>query len=357
MDRRRLENVLAPVAIVAVIAVVLALVLLRPGPDERATDAGADGADGGAPGATSDPSTGPTPTPSATPTGPASRPPRERRGGGERALPRLRPLASRLPEIACTEAPPRTVTVDVVTYNIKAGRDSPRGLGSIAAELASWDPDVVLMQEVDRFRSRTGRVDQPASLAAALGPSWSWTFGANVSERPGAASGTAILSRFPILADLNTALPNERGGQPRGVLSARLRIGGTEVTVHNTHLEPRRPYAPLRVRQMSAVIRAVDADEGPAILGGDFNSGPGTDPLRVATGGRLADSWSLVGRGAGNTVPAGNAQARIDFLLGSAEFVPVASQVLVGTSDHRAVRTTYEIETGGDACIPPGSVS
>ena len=82
-----------------------------------------------------------------------------------------------------------------------------------------------MLQEVDRFRLRSGIVDQAASLGRALG--MDVAYGANKLRPPAgaglprAAIGNAILSRFALSNVSNTHLPNRPGMELRGLLHAQ----------------------------------------------------------------------------------------------------------------------------------------
>ena len=265
-----------------------------------------------------------------------------------------------------SSAPPKatsTVCVDstedarlhVMTFNIHSARagDGSVRLATITEEIRRWRADVVLLQEVDRGRAWTGRVDMPAQLADALGTSW--TFGANVRRSPTNQYGTAILSRFPITASRNVPLPAPPGTQQRGLLSATLDVDGTEVSVYNTHLEHTSRTA--RLQQMQAITQVLATDPRPMVLGGDLNSRPGSPVMNLA-GRHLTDTWPAVGQGPGYTHSARNPRSRIDYLLHDggeqADLVPVDAMVLrSGVSDHWAVRATYRLVTdSGAVCVP-----
>ena len=236
-----------------------------------------------------------------------------------------------------------TRTVDVVSFNIHFGRHDGRStLEPIAAALRTWDADVVLLQEVDRFRRRSGLRDQPAWLAAQLG--MSHVYGANVLRRPEGAGrprseyGLAILSRFPIVDSVNTRLPNRPGLEQRGLLRARVDINGWLLDVYNTHWQ--HTSGSMRAAQAAAVRRVVAGGSYPVVLGGDFNAKPGSAPVRTMTS-LLTDSWAA-GVGPGFTAPASRPGKRIDYLMHSAPLVAESAAVLdSGASDHRAVQVTY----------------
>ncbi len=104
----------------------------------------------------------------------------------------------------------------LLTWNIQygLGRDDHYDLGRIAREIAAHEPDVVALQEVDRFWQRSGEVDEPAAIAAGL-PGYHWVYGANLDMHAGTPEapnrrrqfGTMLLSRTPILSSRNFPLP------------------------------------------------------------------------------------------------------------------------------------------------------
>ena len=64
----------------------------------------------------------------------------------------------------------------LVSYNIQygVGKDGRNDLKRIAGEIAG--ADVIALQEVERFWTRSGNVDQPAELARLL-PEYHWAYG------------------------------------------------------------------------------------------------------------------------------------------------------------------------------------
>ena len=222
----------------------------------------------------------------------------------------------------------------------------------IAREIEAWDPDVVLLQEVDRNRLSSRQTDQPGYYAQRLGMQVS--FAVNVRHRANGQYGVATLSKYPIVGQSNTFLPNDPSlpkAQQRGILNTKIKVGDTVISVYNTHLQ--HIYDDLRLRQMHVVARIVAADPLPKILGGDLNSGPRT-PVLAAARGVLRDSWDAVGVGSGNTVPAVDPKGRIDYVLYSDPLVPQDSQVYFSqVSDHRAVRSTFTLSDEDEPiCVP-----
>ncbi len=164
----------------------------------------------------------------------------------------------------------------IVTYNIHRaiGMDRRFRLERIIGILASHDPDVALLQEVDDGVPRSEHLNLAVELAFALGfPHLA--VGHNVRLRRG-RYGNATLSRFPIVRerniDLTVGLRKSRGCQ-----HATLRIerpSGTprEIEVFNLHLGL---SATERSRQLGILARSKElASLSPAaacVVGGDFN--------------------------------------------------------------------------------------
>lgn len=139
----------------------------------------------------------------------------------------------------------------VVSYNIQYGKgsDGRFDLPRAAAEIAQ--ADVIALQEVERFWTRSGLSDQAAELAAFF-PDHHWVFGANydmdASFRDAAGRlvnrrrqfGNMILSRWPILSARNFLLPKygslDHHVMQRGLLETVTGPQGRELRVYSTHL-------------------------------------------------------------------------------------------------------------------------
>jgi endonuclease/exonuclease/phosphatase family metal-dependent hydrolase len=239
----------------------------------------------------------------------------------------------------------------VVTFNIHSalhGRTVE--IDQIAAELAALKPDVVLLQEVDANRGYSGWVDMPAVLSSTL--HMTYAFGVNVlgqttSHGP-SEYGTLVLARYPILSKTNTPLVNEHGLQQRGLLHVVLDVDGTRLSVYNTHLEnnPRGggSEVDLRTRQAEQAAGIIAGDPNPVILGGDFNSGPGSAAMNALER-VVSDPWRSVGIGSPDSHEAPRPTIRIDYLLNrGAGLTPVQAQVgTTSVSDHEPVITDYRL--------------
>ena len=214
------------------------------------------------------------------------------------------------------------------------------GIATVAQEIRSLDPDIVLLQEIDRFHGRTGGVDQVAYFADALG--MQGAFSPNVVQGNG-QYGTAILSRFEILDSGRFPLPNSAGGEPRGLQWAGVEVGGQEVRVYNTHLQNK--LVGLREAQARHVAGILAGEEQPAILGGDMNATANTPTLGPLLA-QLVDAWPVAGSGPEGTGPNGS---RIDFVMASPTLEPQGAQTLrSAVSDHARVVVDYVVPASTD---------
>ena len=244
------------------------------------------------------------------------------------------------------DAAARARELTVMVYNIRhaEGVDGAIDLERIAGVIREARPDIVALNEVDRLTTRTGRVDQAAELARMLG--MNAAFGANLLYQ-GGEYGNAILSRFPIVAATNLALPS--GNEQRGLLHATLDVGGEQLHVLATHLGLSDDE---RVRQLQSIAWYVGGLDDPVILAGDFNMEFGVES---ALGPRLRDTWRLrneEGRTrlprTGLTFPSTRPTRRIDFILIS-EGIGLRGDDPVRTipspaSDHLPVVADLELE-------------
>lgn len=200
----------------------------------------------------------------------------------------------------------------VLTYNIAYGRGSVDDIGDLRSEqeirqvlaglaafLREADADVVAIQEVDFGGHRTHHIDELETLADEAGypyraqittwrnnyvpfPYWP------TSQHFGAIhSGQAVLSRYPILDNRRTVMPQPDANPfyynafylHRSIQRVTLEVGGEEITVYNCHLEAFN--AENRSDQAQMVVEEVREDGRERwIVLGDMNSLPPEAPQR-----------------------------------------------------------------------------
>jgi endonuclease/exonuclease/phosphatase family metal-dependent hydrolase len=204
----------------------------------------------------------------------------------------------------------------VLTYNIHHGEgmDGKFDYDRLAAVIARARPDLVALQEVDRGTRRAGGVDQAAVLAQKIG--MRHAFG-EAMPYSGGSYGEAVLSRFPLESVANHPLSCGEGQEPRAALAVIVRPwgpDGPELLFAGTHLCHQ--SAVTRLRQVQEIGAALEDRTGPAVLAGDFNFGPDTQPYGV-----LAKNWLDAARDAGAVectfgagLPPEERRKRIDFV-------------------------------------------
>jgi endonuclease/exonuclease/phosphatase family metal-dependent hydrolase len=226
-----------------------------------------------------------------------------------------------LAELVCEQF---RVPVDLRVLSFNTHR-STGTLNAIAEEILQVDPDVVLLQEVDRKMLRTGGVDQAEVLADAVGMDGS--FSSNLVRGAG-QYGTLILSRFDIVQQGRIPLVRSPRAEARGLQWVTVEVSGQAVRVYNTHLDATRPD--VRLAQARQVAGILAADDVPTILGGDLNAWPASAAVAVI-GTQLTDTWTAAGQGRAETSRGGK---KIDYVFVRG-LRPLLSQVAAsGASDH-----------------------
>jgi endonuclease/exonuclease/phosphatase family metal-dependent hydrolase len=171
----------------------------------------------------------------------------------------------------------------VVTYNVHRcrGGDGVLSPSRIAEVLASQEPDVIALQELDTGHARTGHADQPALVADYLKMH---CYFYPAVERLDERYGDAVLSRHPmelVRAGPLPTLPHRPRLERRGALWVRLDCGGRPVQLLNTHLG----FWPAEHRAQVEALLGPDwlghpDCRPPRLLCGDLNFWPGTRPYR-----------------------------------------------------------------------------
>lgn len=239
-----------------------------------------------------------------------------------------------LDEIVC-ELFRQPVDLRVLSFNTHRSTGT---LNAIAEEILQVDPDVVLLQEVDRQMLRTGAVDQAAVLADAVGMDGS--FSSNLARGSG-HYGTLILSRFDIVQQGRIPLVRSPRAEVRGLQWVTLEVNGQAVRVYNTHLDATR--ADVRLAQARQVAGVLAEDDLPTILGGDLNAWPASAAV-AAIGRRLTDTWTAAGQGRSATSHGGK---KIDYLFVRG-LRPLRSQVATsGASDHNRLWADVRLRPPG----------
>lgn len=237
------------------------------------------------------------------------------------------------PSPAATDAPADALVV--LDWNLHYGvaADTAVDLEQIARTVEQERPDVVLLQEVARGWVLGGGVDMATWLGDRLGM--------HVAFAPAADRqfGNVVLSRAPLRDVRVIALPYGEGPQARSALTAVVDgPGGTPVRVTSVHLQHRDDNTPTRLEQIAALTAALP-DDGPAVLTGDLNAGPGSPEVEALTSAGWVSAIDTAGDPDALTHPSDDPEVRIDWVFGRGVELSDARVLTDDSSDHLAVVT------------------
>jgi len=163
----------------------------------------------------------------------------------------------------------------LMTFNIKHGGLSD--LNRIKYVIDTYSPDIVALQEVDRFNSRSSNVDQFTQLKTDLNYQYAYfsdTFYPSTlfGNRQ---YGLVLFSTIPFSSQTtvpyvyqDTTDPNEKY-EKRVYQKVTVNINNKIITIFNTHLTA--IDANIRKKQIEELYTAVSKEVGPVMIMGDFN--------------------------------------------------------------------------------------
>lgn len=232
----------------------------------------------------------------------------------------------------------------VVVHNVHGFRAGPE---RVAEVLGHYEPDVVLLNETGSRRALR-RFAKRLDLQVARDP-WS-PFRRRIKNAVLVRAPWRLLEhRLHRFADVRRAL------SPRGALVARIGRTGRRVWIVATHLGL---HPAERLHASQELVDLAFGLSGPVLVGGDCNELP--DGRAVSfLGERFWDAWLLGGDVAGETFPADDPTARIDYLFVSEQvrvervLVP-ASELARAVSDHLPVVAELALADPADASSDSG---
>jgi len=188
---------------------------------------------------------------------------------------------------------------DAVSVSADVVRETLRGIAAVIREV---DPDLVLLQEVDRDSRRTARIDEHAWLVEETGypchASTPYFRAAYVPHPPQEHLGRvdmhlSVLSRYRIDDAIRYQLPllqespvRRMFNLKRALLEVHVPVAGsaTPLVFFDTHLSAFARGDGTLDHQVAVVnehLARAEADGSPWMIGGDFNAlAPGDDPTR-----------------------------------------------------------------------------
>ena len=252
-------------------------------------------------------------------------------------------------------APTSSATLRVLDWNTHHGGTGSDGVTDpdrLIKKAASFKPDVVSFNEVERFTS-WANYDGPAKMAALMkqytGKTWYYKFTTATGAAKG--NGNLIMSRFPFDSSEVRLLSHNRAA-----IDGVINVNGRSINITSTHLDA--DSTSYRLQQIGELVSWERGLAEPRIIAGDFNAWPSTSEIGTMKNTYIDSFGQAQTNGTAITYPgntAGNTRnSRIDFIFyskGATVLKLVSSQVFdvrdangVSPSDHRPVMTTFTVK-------------
>ena len=236
----------------------------------------------------------------------------------------------------------------VMTYNTQSGFALGREVHDFrpqADHIASYDPDVVALQEVSIRHPKGEQIDYPAEVAKRIG--MNYLFGKAMDLPPNGIYGVAVLSKYPLEPVDSIILPVPEGIEPRPALIVKV-CAPTPFYMVSTHLSYQGEMEnddAFRVEQLKYLTSVLAEKQlSPVILAGDLNSAPEDDSINF-----LRKSFDVFSDNSGLGPTCTNNKfgwQQIDFITGFPQGKFACKQIFRGNdrtaSDHYAVITDLE---------------
>jgi endonuclease/exonuclease/phosphatase family metal-dependent hydrolase len=246
-------------------------------------------------------------------------------------------------------------TIRVLHWNLHHGND-PHNRWAFTRQkevIANARPDVISLNEVEKYNSSYGNIDQAAEIAKYMTARTGRTWYQYMVPASGSSTGigNAILSRFPLSGKNVCQLSSNRNA-----VHAGMTINGRTVNIWSTHLAVE--SSSLRVSESKTVTACASGFAQQRVIAGDFNAGTGTTEINTMVA-NYTDSWAKA-KSLGTAVNfAGNCDgctrnSRIDYLFVSkqatalvlkrVEMIDTRDSSGVMASDHKPILATFDVK-------------
>lgn len=201
--------------------------------------------------------------------------------------------------------------VRVLTFNILHGATTKGdfNLDLLADVINNADPDFVALQEVDFKTKRARNLDLTTELAQRTGMT---SYYASAMDYDGGAYGEGVLSKRPIVAARNVALPHQPDSEPRAAAEITVVLAsGDTIRFIGTHLDHLKD-AKDRMMQVKQINKSLVEGPYPAILVGDLNDVPNSAPITI-----LESKWGAAYKDTKleYTFPSDAPKVKIDYVM------------------------------------------
>jgi endonuclease/exonuclease/phosphatase family metal-dependent hydrolase len=248
-----------------------------------------------------------------------------------------------------------TTRIRVMHWNLHHGNDPnnrwafPRQMDVIYKAR----PDVISLNEVEKFNSTYGNIDQAAEIARHLASKTGQTWYQYMVVGSGSSRGigNAIISRFPLSGGSVCQLSSNRNA-----VHASMTVNGRTINLWSTHLAVE--SGTYRVAEVKVLLPCMSGYAQQRVVAGDFNASTSTIEIELMTAGYV-DGWAKAKSLGVATNYAGNCDgctrnSRIDYLFASKEasnLVLKAAEIIdtrdangVMASDHKPMVITFEVK-------------
>ena len=161
------------------------------------------------------------------------------------------------------------VELTIVSYGKGSGYND---MDALATSIKTYQPDLLLVRELDVNTTRSGATDQPKVLAALLNMPY-YVF-ANALDYQGGQYGSAIFSKYPINQAATKTFMLSSSKSEKGPLAVtQVMIDGKYPLIFaGTHLNANGTIR--NEMQVPELMNIMDGYKAPVLLAGDFNANP-----------------------------------------------------------------------------------
>jgi len=232
----------------------------------------------------------------------------------------------------------------IMLWNIHnaIGVDDLFDLDRLVQDIATQDPDILGLNEVDTRLLKTASIDIASYFAHKL--NMYYVYGATLYKH----YGNLILSKYPITFAQIIQLPTiASDGQPRSLIKAKILVNSSTWTIYVTHLST---DSEDRLVQVPFIIEEIDKEPSfeRTVWMGDLNLEPLSSEyilVNITSTLNFTDTYRFLNSDPGYTGDFDNnlqPQKRIDYILCSPDLIPITSTVYCSIgSDHCAVITQF----------------
>lgn len=234
--------------------------------------------------------------------------------------------------------------ITVMTYNLRyctpyLVENATPDIDAIAAVINKAKPDVVMVQEVDRYTRRSQNVDQLAELSKKTNMQFSF-FGKSQDYQDG-DFGCALLSRYSLSDPQKTVYPRVEGQtNDRVMVQATIRFNDKLLTVACTHFGTTQSEQDAEAPVANSIL---SASLYPIIFGGDLNAIPENKTIT----GLLENGFVKTNTLTTWTIPSNQPNRQLDYIMyrPADKFKVISHTVLPDrVSDHLAVVAVLELQ-------------